>query len=137
MTRVAKFEKADETTPICIIGLKPSYASPLENIERLDFGVCMAAFDGKETIKTPEFVQDIEARTFTLRSADNKEQFAYSMARFRKIAAGRYAGWEMAVPSKFEDLLREHDFDRRWYRDETVKGMEAEMTLRPKERAVV
>ena len=28
MTRVAKFEKADETIPICVIGLMPEYAAP-------------------------------------------------------------------------------------------------------------
>ena len=28
MTRVAKFEKADETIPVCIIGLLPEFANP-------------------------------------------------------------------------------------------------------------
>src|SRR6516165_1044292 len=28
MTRVAKFEKTDETVPICIIGLQPGFATP-------------------------------------------------------------------------------------------------------------
>src|SRR5262252_8563617 len=32
MTRVAKFEKADETIPICIIGLRSSFANPRDNI---------------------------------------------------------------------------------------------------------
>ena len=43
MTRVAKFEKADEIIPVCIIGLLPRYASPKANIARFDFGVCMSA----------------------------------------------------------------------------------------------
>jgi hypothetical protein len=32
MTRVAKFENADETIPICIIGLRPEYANPRDNV---------------------------------------------------------------------------------------------------------
>ena len=38
MTRVAKFEKADETIPICVIGLKSAYAYPRANMSRFDFG---------------------------------------------------------------------------------------------------
>jgi|SRR5262249_54418465 len=71
MTRVAKFEKADETIPVCIIGLLPSFASPKDNIARFDFGICMAAFDGQQTIRAAEFDQDEKARTFTLHRADN------------------------------------------------------------------
>ena len=90
MTRVAKFEKADATTPVCIIGLLSAFVSPEDNLARFDFGVCMAAFDGKETIRTAEFDQDAESETFTLHRADNLKQFPYSMSRFKKITAGRY-----------------------------------------------
>src|SRR5215831_12935069 len=79
MTRVAKFEKHDETIPICIIGLLPQFTSPRNNVTRFDFGICMAAFDGKQTIRAAEFDQDKEARTFTLCRADNRAQFAYSL----------------------------------------------------------
>jgi hypothetical protein len=72
MLRVAKFEKADETIPICVIGLKSWCTEPRENIARFDFGVCMAAFDGLTTIRTHEFDFDIEGQTFTLRRADNE-----------------------------------------------------------------
>src|SRR5215831_3366289 len=58
MTRVAKFEKADETIPVCIIGLLPGFTSPENNIARFDFGICMAAFDGKRTIRAAAFDQD-------------------------------------------------------------------------------
>ena len=77
MMRVAKFENADATIPICIIGLLPRFASPKENIARFDFGVCMAAFDGENTIQTPEFETDEENKTFTLCRADNQAQFAF------------------------------------------------------------
>ena len=133
MTRVAKFEKADETIPICIIGLRPSYASPEANLGRFDFGVCMAAFDGQQTIRTAKFDADTERQTFTLLRADNAQQFAYSMSRYEKIAAGRYSGWSLCVPDEFEELAREHAFRRQWYRD-GIKGFEGESILKPKER---
>jgi hypothetical protein len=103
MTRVAKFEKADETIPVCIIGLLPDFASPRDNIARFDFGVCMAAFDGKQTMRAAEFDQDEKARTFTLCRADNQAQFNYSLSRFEKITAARYTGWSLIVPHEFEE----------------------------------
>src|SRR3954469_13973841 len=47
MTRVCKFEKADATIPICIIGLLPQFAGWKANTARFDFGICMAAFNGE------------------------------------------------------------------------------------------
>src|SRR5262249_26797158 len=48
VVRVAKFEKADETIPICLIGLAQDL-SPHDNIARFDFGICMAAWEGGTT----------------------------------------------------------------------------------------
>jgi hypothetical protein len=53
MERVAKFERAEETIPLCIIGLKSKYAEPEANIARFDFGICMAAFDGENVLRAP------------------------------------------------------------------------------------
>ena len=133
MTRVAKFEKADETIPICIIGLLPGFANPRDNIGRFDFGICMAAFDGKQTIRTAEFDKDEKANTFTLCRADNYAQFAYSLSRFEKTTAARYKGWSLSIPDEFEGLAKEHTFQRYWYRD-FVKGFDGESILKPKER---
>jgi hypothetical protein len=136
MTRVAKFEKADQTIPICIIGLRPNYANVKANLSRFDFGICMTAFDGKHTIRTEEFNSDAENRTFTLHRADNQQQFAYSMCRYEKITSGRYVGWSLDVPKQFEELVKEHAFRRHWYRD-GIKGFEVgENILKPKERHV-
>jgi Poly A polymerase head domain len=134
MTRVAKFEKADETIPICIIGLLPDFVGPKDNITRFDFGICMAAFDGKNTIRAAEFNHDAESQTFTLHRADNPPQFAYSMSRFEKIAAGRYQGWSLAVPEQFEELAKEHTLRQHWYWERFVKGFYGESVLKPKER---
>ena len=137
MTRLAKFEKADETIPVCIIGLHHGFANPESNIERFDFGICMAAFDGKQTIRAAEFDNDVKAHTFTLCRADNPGQFAYSMSRFEKITAARYAGWSLIVPDKFEALVKDHAFRSHWYWDAYSKGIEGKSVLKPKERPEV
>jgi hypothetical protein len=140
MRRVAKFEKADETIPVCIIGLEPGFARPKANLARFDFGICMAAFDGKGTIRTTAFSRDMEAHTFTLLRADNLAQFSYSFSRFEKITAGRYAGWQLVVPLKFKALAEERDHRRHWYQDYETgewcpKGTEmGKNILKPKER---
>jgi hypothetical protein len=43
VTKVAKFEKADEIIPVCLIGLKEDLA-PDRNVKRFDFGICMASW---------------------------------------------------------------------------------------------
>jgi hypothetical protein len=136
MTRVAKFEKAEETTPICIIGLKSQYASPEANIARFDFGICMAAFDGGNILRADEFVADMEAETFTLCRADNLVQFSYSMSRYKKITAGRYQGWGLSIPRAFEEYAREEAFRRQWYVDDCGKGFDGESVIKPKDRVV-
>ena len=133
MTRVAKFEKADETIPVCVIGLLPEFIDPQLNIERFDFGICKIAFDGDGIIRTFWFDRDAEGQTFTLHRADNKMQFAYSMSRFEKIVAGRYAGWTLAIPEEFEELAKDYTFHRHWYRD-GFEGFKGKNLLKPKER---
>lgn len=136
MTRVAKFEKADEAIPLCIIGLKSRYTTPQANIARFDFGVCMAAFDGENTILAAEFDTDVENKTFTLCRADNLAQFTYSMSRHKKISAGRYKGWELSIPRAFEGYATEYAFRKQWYVDDFIKGLDGESVIKPKERVV-
>ena len=133
MTRVAKFEKADETIPICVIGLRPEYAEWRGDISRFDFGICMAAFDGDNIIRTDEFERDAEGQTFTLLRADNEKQFDYSMSRFDKITTGRYRGWTLAIPEEFREFAKKRAF-REYYRWESIKGMDSKYVLKPKER---
>jgi hypothetical protein len=136
MLRVAKFEKADEALPICIIGLKSAYTSPRANISRFDFGVCMAAFDGEETIRADEFERDVAERTFTLLRADNAKQFDYSMSRYDKITTGRYRGWTLAIPEQFREFAKERAFRKYYAWEKPIKGFEGEFVLKPKERIV-
>ena len=66
----------------------------------------MAAWDGEEVYTAPEYKTDIERKAFTLCRADNQAQFNYSMSRFDKMTADRYAGWRLVVPRN----------SRRWQR---------------------
>jgi hypothetical protein len=137
VVRVAKLEKADETIPICLIGLAESL-SPHDNIARFDFGICMAAWSGGDSMLSDDcFKRDIESKTFTLCRADNLAQFSYSMVRFEKLTADRYKDWQLSVPDQFEELVREHTFRSNWYRysEATHFGFENySQILRPKDR---
>jgi hypothetical protein len=136
VVRVAKFEKADESIPICLIGLAEGL-NPYDNIARFDFGVCMAAWAGGSTsmITNGSFKRDVESKTFTLCRADNLAQFSYSMVRFEKLTANRYTDWKLEVPSQFEELAKEHTFHRHWYKDGAHFGFEnSPQVLRPKNR---
>jgi hypothetical protein len=135
VARVAKFEKADETIPICLIGLVEDL-NARDNIARFDFGVCMAAWSGGDFMHTDDrFKRDVESKTFTLCRADNLAQFSYSMVRFKKLTADRYKDWGLSVPRRFETLAKEHTFRRHWYTQGAHFGFESfSQVLRPKDR---
>ena len=137
VARVAKFEKADETIPVCLIGLVENL-TPHDNIARFDFGVCMAAWSGgtDAMITNDDFKRDIESKTFTLCRADNLAQFSYSMVRFKKLTADRYKDWGLSVPDQFEELAKEHTFRQHWYKETGAHfGVENfPQLLRPKSR---
>jgi hypothetical protein len=116
VARLAKFEKADEAIPVCLVGLKRARGMQ-DNLRRFDFGTCMAAWDSDEVYTAPEYTIDTTEKTFTLCRADDLPQFTYSMSRFHKLTADRYAGWKLVVPTKFEEFAREHTFRKVWYRD--------------------
>ena len=116
VARLAKFEKADETIPVCLVGLKEACGMQ-DNLRRFDFGTCMAAWDGDTVYTAPEYTIDTNKKTFTLCRADNLTQFSYSLSRFHKLTSDRYAGWELVVPAQFEELAREHAFKKICYRD--------------------
>lgn len=133
VARLAKFERADETIPLCLIGLVTS--KPMhKNVDRFDFGVCMAAWDGIKIYKNNRFDADVAAKTFTLHRADDQPQFDYSMSRFKKLTGERYAGWTLAVLPQFEGLAREHTFNREWYRDYGKFFGVGPNRLKPKDR---
>jgi hypothetical protein len=139
VARVAKFEKADETIPICLIWLVEDL-DMRSNIARFDFGVCMAAWNGDDDriFSDNRFKRDIENQTFTLYRADNLAQFSYSMVRFEKLTADRYKGWTLSVPSRFEALAKQYTFRKHWYAEGAQSahfGFEdSPQLLRPKDR---
>jgi hypothetical protein len=100
-------EKADETIPLNLIGLDEPKTMQM-NVERFDFGICMAAWNGEKVYTAPQFETDVKNKTFTLSRADNQEQFAYSMSRFKKLTTDRYRGYILSVPLEFEALAKTH-----------------------------
>ena len=78
----------------------------------------MAGWDGDEVYTAPEYKRDIEQKTFTLCRADDQAQFNYSMSRFDKMTADRYAGWQLVVPAKFEAMAKEHALKKTHYFDD-------------------
>jgi len=142
VVRVAKFEKADETIPVCLIGLNHEWREERtmqENLARFDFGICMAGWDGSEVYYTaPEYQRDIERKTFTLCRADDMPQFNYSMSRFKKMTADRYAGWTLVVRPEFEELFREYTLRETYYADYDTGELKlrdrAQQLLTPKAR---
>ena len=109
------------------------------NLARFDFGVCMAGWDGNEVYTTPEYKRDIERKTFTLCRADDWQQFNYSMVRFEKLTADRYAGWKLVVPAKFEKMAKEHALKKTHYYDSDAsewipREIVGQQQLKPKAR---
>jgi hypothetical protein len=139
ITRVAKFERADSEIPLSIIGLDehkfPGGVTIPSNIGRFDFGICMAAYDGREQIRHPLFTHDMNSKTFTLLRADNEEQFAYSMVRYKRLTKERYAGWGLVVPVKFEPLAASLALKKGWYHDYNGPFGYGAQVLRPKDHA--
>ena len=145
--RVAKFEKADETIPVCLIGLSHEWREEererartmQENLARFDFGICMAGWDGENVYTLYEYQVDIEQQTFTLCRADNQAQFNYSMSRFDKMTADRYAGWQLVVRPKFSVMAAEHTLKKTHYFDRDtgewmLREVDGPQLLTPKAR---
>jgi hypothetical protein len=140
--QVAKFEKWDETMPVCLIGLVDEVTNIKQNLGRFDFGVCMAAWDGGDRFyQRDAFHKDVENKYFTMLRADNLPQFRYSMSRYRKLTdaqTGRYAGWSIAIPVEFEHFVEAETMREHWYHDYDDRAehgfFDGDQLLRPKER---
>ena len=104
--RLDDFEKHDETIRVSLIGMNPP-RDMKTNLDRFDFGVCQAGWDGDRVYTTPAFGRDVAHRTFTLLRAPDLKSFTGSMRRFERIVAGRYEGWQLVIPLKFAALERE------------------------------
>lgn len=59
--------------------------TPAERFNRFDFGLCKAAFNGKEIILHPEFLWDVKYGIFTLRRASNINQTIESFIRYNRL----------------------------------------------------
>ena len=92
---IYELRKKDVEYPIQLIKLDQA-PDPLELIESFDFGICMAAYDGKEIIRSRHFDEDFEKHIFTLRHCRDK---AAAEKRYSRISKryidypGPYGSW--------------------------------------------
>ena len=96
-----KFKKPK--LPLNIMDCEP--CTPIELISTFDFGLCQAAWDGKELIYTEAFYKDFINQTFTLFPTRDKAKSTERYERFAK----RYHNWPLV---KSGGILREEMIDR-------------------------
>ena len=70
---------------------------PMDRFTRFDFGICKAAFNGKEVILHNEFHWDVKYRIFTLRRASNPQQTMESFYRYNRLKQ-RYP-YSLVIPA--------------------------------------
>lgn len=70
--------------------------SPAAVVDRFDFGICQAAYDGYTTFFTPAFENDVTNMEFTLLRGSTHKQLELSVARFVRLEA-KYHGWKFRV----------------------------------------
>lgn len=76
--------------PLQSIELEEMADDPLTLIENFDFGICMAAYDGKEIIRSRHFDHDVEHKVFTLRHC---RSLVKSKQRWKRITKRYRSGW--------------------------------------------
>lgn len=86
-----------------------SWLSPKALLDRVDFGICRVSYgmvDGHYRADFPkEFEKDVRDRTITLYRADTAGQHAYSLKRFQRLTAEKFAGWTFEDESIYGRLL--------------------------------
>lgn len=91
---VQEFWEDVGTIPVQIV-VQKEYRSPLEILERHDFGICQVAFDGKGWWQTQAYFEDQRNKTFTLVRCRDERDYWRSVDRFRRLSAEKYKGWKL------------------------------------------
>lgn len=93
---IYQIRKKDVEYPIQLIKLDHAI-DPLELIESFDFGICMAAYDGKEIIRSRHFDEDAEKHIFTLRHCRDKaaaeKRYQRISKRYIDYPSGPFGSW--------------------------------------------
>lgn len=83
-----------------IIGVYLKEFTARNIVERMDFGLCQAWYDREEGfLNTEHFTMDAEDEKLTLLRADNEKQREYSLKRYARLTAEKYAGWPLVDES--------------------------------------
>ncbi len=78
--------------PFNVIIIKPT--DWVDLLRSFDFGICQIGFDGKQLLKTQEFLWDVKNTLFTMRHID---RYPRSILRYARISQ-RYQAWPIAIP---------------------------------------
>lgn len=71
-------------------------------VERIDFGICRAAYDGSNIFLAKEFTHDLAHEQFTLVTTERSpEALKRSMERYMRLQA-KFPGWPLIGMPKFE-----------------------------------
>lgn len=117
--------------------------SPLQCIERMDFGICQVAYTGHPEggiIATASYWNDVANQTITMTRADSLAGFKWSMRRYERLAH-KYP-WRLVVPDEyacFEEAMHleacaETPEDGRIYGGVIVPGLGRVIAMCPPDR---
>lgn len=90
---VHEFWEDEKSIPIQVVVAREK-RTPLEILERHDFGLCQIGFDGTCMIRTDAYLVDQKNRTFTLVRCRDAADFWRSVGRYQRLEA-KYPGWKM------------------------------------------
>lgn len=74
-----------------------------ECLSRMDFGICQAGTDGESIVTTDAYDSDKENKSITLKRAESKYDFDWSMKRYRRLQT-KY-DWPLVIPEEFQQWL--------------------------------
>lgn len=87
--------------PVQVIMLQP-YLDTVERVKNHDFGICQIWWHGQGVAEyTPEFIQDLRAKTFTLIHCEDNKEYRRSIRRWYRLSE-KYEGWALVIPDEFQ-----------------------------------
>ena len=89
-----------------IIGLNSPYGMR-SNVNRFNFGLNRVGYDGKEFYITPEFVRDLQNKTFTLRGGLTTEQLRLNIEKWEFFLQSKYPDYRLVLPPEYETTVDE------------------------------
>ncbi len=80
-----------------------SNTRPVDNLARLDLGLCQIAFDGQMLLRTPAYMTDWVDGTMTVTRCDNSDQMGRTVKRAARLRL-KYPSYGFRIPTEFRHL---------------------------------